>query len=157
VVTNTPEFHDLEHTFDKRWHTVDWIDPKTEPWEESQHAAWFIRKKRLSAWRTSDADVVSWRPTNRVRILLCPSQENRIFGHLWTGDGEFDHYQICLDGGEWEDMPKKNTRVWSGRTYGWGLRRFSLAADPGIRSVQVRVARRDGSTGPASRVKFQIL
>jgi len=156
VVTNTPEFYDLEHTFDKRWHTVDWIDDKTIPWEESPHAAWFIRKKRLTAWRISDPEVVRWKPTDRVRILLCPGPENRIFGHLWTGDGEFDHYQIRMDGAAWEDVPKKNTRVWSGKMYGWGLKRFSIIAETGTHSVHVRVVRRDASTGPVSHVKFRI-
>ncbi len=156
VVTNTPAFYDLEHTFDKRWHTVDWTDDKTIPWEESPHAAWFIRKKRLTAWRISDPEVVRWQPTDRVRILLCPGPEDWIFGHLWTGDGEFDHYQIRLDGAAWEDMPKKNTRVWSGKMYGWGLRRFSIVATPGPHTVHVRVVRRDASVGPVSHVKFRI-
>jgi hypothetical protein len=156
VVTHTPQFHDLEHTFDKRWHTVDWADDKTVPWEQSPHAAWFIRKKRLAAWRISDPEIVSWKPTDRVRILLNPGPQDRIFGHLWTGDQEFDHYQIRLDGGGWEDMPQGNTRVWSGKMFGWGLRRFSIVAEPGPHSVHIRVARRDGSTGPVSYVIFLV-
>jgi len=156
VVTHTPRYNHLEDTFDKRWHTVGWIDEKTVPWEASRHAAWFIRKERLSAWRTSDPEVVTWKPTDRVRILLCPGPGKRIFGHLWTGDGELDHYRIRLDGGAWEDVPKKNTRVWSGKMFGWGPGRFSIEAVPGLHRVEVRVARRDGSTGPPSHVKFRI-
>jgi hypothetical protein len=156
VVTHTPQFHDLEHTFDRRWHTVDWIDEKTVPWEESQHAAWFVRKQRLTAWRTSDSEVVSWKPTDRVRILLCPGPQRRIFGHLWTGDREFDHYQVRLDDGPWKDMPKGNTRARSGKTFGWGLRRFSIVAAAGPHCVEVRVVRGDASVGPASYVRLKI-
>lgn len=156
VVTNTPRFHHLEDTFDRRWHTVDWTDEKTVPWQESQHAAWFIRKERLAAWQTSDPAVVSWRPTERVRILLCPGEAKWIFGHLWTGDVEFDRYQVRIDGAEWKDLPKKNTRDGSGAMHGWGPRRFSVVAEGGAHSVYVRVVRRDGSTGPSSYVKFKI-
>jgi hypothetical protein len=156
VATNTPQFHDLENTFDKRWHTVDWIDERTVPWEKSQHAAWFIRKNRLTAWRTSDPDVVSWKPTERVRILLCPGPNNRVYGHLWTGDREFDHYQMRINDGPWEDIPKKNTRDVSGRFHGWGLHRFSIVAEPGVHSVHVRVVRHDASAGSVSYVKFQV-
>ncbi len=156
VVTNTPEFFDLEHVFDRVTGTVDWTDDQTVPWEKSEHAAWFIRKRRLSAWQTSDPEVVSWIPTDRVKILLCPSEEGYLFGHLWTGDQDFDHYQIRLEDGDWEDMPKKNTRVWSGKLYGWGLRRFSVQADPGEHAVEVRVVRRDSTTGEPSFVRYRI-
>jgi hypothetical protein len=156
VVTHTPVFEDLENTFDKRWHTVDWIDEKTVPWEESEHAAWFVRKKRLAAWRTSDPAVVSWEPTQRVRILLCPGPKNRIYGQLWTGDRELAGYQVRLDDGAWEEIPQKNTRDWSGRHHGWGRHRFSLAADPGVHSAYVRVMRRDNTTGPISYVEFRV-
>ena len=40
VVTNTPQYIDLEHVFDKRWHTVEWTDDKTIPWEQQKHSAW---------------------------------------------------------------------------------------------------------------------
>ena len=100
--------------------------------------------------------MVSWQPTERVRILLCPGPQDRIFGHLWTGDPELQHYQIRLDTGDWEDMPKGNTRVWSGKMFGWGLRRFSIVADPGPHSVHVRVVRCDNSTGQVSYVKFRV-
>ena len=44
VVTNTPKYIDLEHVFDKRWHTVEWSDEKTIPWEKQKHAAWYLQR-----------------------------------------------------------------------------------------------------------------
>ena len=88
--------------------------------------------------------------------MLCPGEEKWIFAQLWNGDGEFDHYQVRFHAGDWEDLPKTNTRDWSGRHHGWGLDRFSLEAKPGDYEVRVRVARGDGSTGPESFVKFRV-
>ena len=48
VVTHTPQYIDLEHVFDKRWHTVEWTDEKTIPWERQKHAAWYVP---TSVWR----------------------------------------------------------------------------------------------------------
>ena len=150
VVTNTPKYIDLEHVFDKRWHTVEWTDEKTIPWEKQSHAAWYLRNERLAAWNISDPAVVDWQPTDRVKIMLCPGEEKWIFAQLWNGDEEFDHYQVRFNSGDWEDVPKTNTRDWSGKYHGWGLDRFSVEAKPGFYEVQVHVARRDGSTGPDS-------
>jgi hypothetical protein len=156
VVTNTPKYIDLEHVFDKRWHTVEWTDEKTIPWEKQKHSAWYLRNERLAAWNISDPAVVDWQPTERVKMMLCPGEEKWIFVQLWNGDGEFDHFQVRCNSGDWEDVPKTNTRDWSGKYHGWGLDRFSVEAKPGVYEVQVRVARRDGSTGPESFVKFRV-
>lgn len=45
VVTNTPKYIDLEHVFDKRWHTVEWTDEKTIPWEKQKYSAWYLRNE----------------------------------------------------------------------------------------------------------------
>jgi hypothetical protein len=155
VVTNTPKYHDQENVFDKRWQTVEWADERTVPWEKQKHAAWFVRNERLAAWNTSDPDVVYWAPTERVRMLVCPSEEGRVYVQLWTGDGEFDHYQARIDGQSWEDLPKANVYD-TGRRHGWGLRRLSMAATPGTHDVRVRVVCKDGSTGPESFVQFRV-
>ncbi|MGA2066686.1 MAG: transglutaminase-like domain-containing protein [Thermoguttaceae bacterium] len=156
VVTNAPKYIDLEHVFDKRWHTVEWTDEKTVPWEKQKYSAWYLRNERLAAWDISDPAVVDWQPTDRVKIVLCPGEDKWIFAQLWNGDGEFDHYQVRFDSGGWEDLPKTNTRDWTGRLHGWGLDRCSVEAKPGLHEVQVRVARRDGSAGPESFVKFLV-
>ena len=85
VVTNTPKYIDLEHVFDKRWHTVEWTDEKTVPWEKQKHSAWYLRNERLAAWNISDPAVVDWQPTDRVKIVLCPGEEKWIFVQLWNG------------------------------------------------------------------------
>ena len=156
VVTNTPKYIDLEHVFDKRWHTVEWTDEKTIPWEKQKYSAWYLRNERLAAWNISDPAVVDWKPTNRVKIVLCPGEEKWIFAQLWNGDAEFDHYQFRLNSGDWEDVPKTNTRDFTGRLHGWGLDRFSVEGKPGLYDVTVRVVRHDGSTGPESSVKFRV-
>ena len=84
VVTNTPKYIDLEHVFDKRWHTVEWTDEKTIPWEKQKHAAWYLRNERLAAWNISDPAVIDWQPTERVKILLCPGEEKWIFASSGT-------------------------------------------------------------------------
>ena len=156
VVTNTPKYIDLEHVFDKRWHTVEWTDEKTVPWEKQKYSAWYLRNERLAAWNISDPAVVDWQPTDRAKILLCPGEEKWIFVQLWNGDVDFDHYRVRIDSGDWEDLPKTNTRDWSGRQHGWGLDRFSVEAKPGPHEVRVRVARRDSSGGPESFVKVRV-
>jgi hypothetical protein len=155
VVTNTPRFVDMENTFDRRWHTVEWDDADTVPWERGDHAVWFVRRERLSAWRTSDPAVVSWHPTDRVRLELCPGPKNRIYVGLWTGDREFERFEVRIDGGDWEPLPPANLPDRSGRRLGWGPRKFAVEASPGDHEVQVRVARRDGTTGPPSFARFR--
>lgn len=155
VVTNTPKYYDQENVFDKRWHTVDWTDDRTVPWEKQKYSAWFIRNERLSAWNTSNPEVVYWTPTDRVRILVCPNEENRVYLQFWTGDIEFDHYQARIDGAAWEDLPKANVYE-SGRRAGWGLRRLAITSAPGVHEVHVRALRQDGSIGPESFVRFQV-
>ena len=129
---------------------------KTIPWEKQKHSAWYLRNERLAAWNISDPALIDWKPTERVKIVLCPGEEKWIFVQLWNGDVEFDHYRVQIDSGDWEDLPKTNTRDWSGRRHGWGLERFSVEAKPGLHEVQVSVARHDGSTGPQSFVRFRV-
>ena len=155
VVTNTPKFHDLENTFDRRWHTVEWIDKRTQPWDRQNQPAWFIRNERLAAWNISDPAVVYWSPTDRVRIRVCPSAENRVYLQLWNGDVDFDHYQARIDGLQWEDLPVANVYE-EGRRHGWGPGRMSLDGSPGEHEVRVRVVRRDGAQGPESFVRIAI-
>ncbi len=64
--------------------------------------------------------------------------------------------QFRLNSGDWEDVPKTNTRDFTGRLHGWGLDRFSVEGKPGVYHVAVRVIRHDGSTGPVSSVKFRV-
>ena len=114
-------------------------------------------EQRLAAWNISDPAVVDWQPTDRVKIVLCPGEEKWIFVQLWNGDVDFDHYQFRLNSGGWEDVPKTNTRDFTGRLHGWGRDRFSVEGKPGVYGVTVRqFARCDGSTGPESSVKFRV-
>jgi hypothetical protein len=156
VVTHTPRFDDMENTFDRRWDTVEWEDAHTTPWEEGDQAVWFVRRERLSAWRTSDPAVVSWTPTDRIRLELCPGPKQRVYVGLWTGDREFDHFDVRIDGADWERLPPANLPDTSGPRFGWGPRRFSLAATPGEHAVEVRVVRHDGTTGPPSFARFRV-
>lgn len=158
VVTNTPRFHHMEDVFDKRWQTVEWTDDKTVPWEKQKHATSWTRNERLVAWRICDPAVVSWRPSDRVKIVLVPGESDTIFVHLWSADLDFDHYRVRIDGAGWEDLPKVNMPESSkpGPRYGWGLKRFSVPATQGTHQVCVRLVRRDGSTGPDSLVKFRV-
>ena len=155
VVSNTPKYFDQENVFDKRWHTVDWADELTVPWEKQKHSAWFVRNERLAAWNISDPAVVYWAPTDRVRVRVCPNEEGCVYAQFWTGDAEFDHYQARIDGQAWEDLPTANVYE-GGRRYGWGLRRLSIVATPGRHEVRVRVVRQDGSKGPESFVEFRV-
>lgn len=155
VVTNTPKFIDMENTFDRRWHTVEWDDDRTVPWERGDHAVWFVRRERLSAWRTSDPAVVSWRPTDRVRIELCPGPKNRVYVGLWTGDREFSRFDVRINGRDWEPLPPANLPDRTGPRYGWGPKKFAVEATPGEHELHVRVARADGTTGPPSFVRFR--
>ncbi len=156
VVTHTPTFTDMENTFDRRWHTVEWDDGRTMPWERGDHAAWFVRRERLSAWRTSDPAVVSWQPTDRVRLELCPGPKDRVYVGLWTGDLEFSRFEVRIDGREWEPLPSANLPDGSGPRLGWGPRKFAVEATPGEHEIHVRAARHDGTTGPPSFVRFRV-
>jgi hypothetical protein len=156
VVTHTPKFVDMENTFDRRRDTVEWDDGRTTPWERGDHAVWFVRRERLSAWRTSDPAVVAWEPTERVRLQLCPGPKDRVYVGLWTGDVEFSRFEVCIDGRDWEPLPPANLPDTSGPRLGWGPRKLAVEATPGDHEIHVRVARHDGSTGPPSFVRFRV-
>jgi hypothetical protein len=148
----------MQDVFDKRWKTVEWIDDETVPWEKQKHSIYWTRNERLVAWRISDPAVVSWKPSDRVKIVLRPGPEDTVLVHLWSADLDFDHYQVRIDGGGWEDLPKLNTpgSAKPGSRYGWGLKRCSIPATRGTHEFRVRLARRGGSTGPESFVTFKV-
>ena len=156
VVTNTPEFIDMEHVFDRVYGTVAWRSEDETlqwvPWEESKHTNWVIRNTRMSAWNTSDPDVVNWKPTDRARIVLRPSGRNDVFVHLWHADMNFDHFRVRVDERPWEDMPKKN--VYDQAHYQWGKYRCRFRNLRGAHIVQAQIVRGDGSTGPISWARF---
>jgi len=160
VVTNTPAFVDMENTFDRMHGTVEWVDDETVPWEKQKQSIWWTRNVRLSAWNTSDPAVVNWEPTDRVNIVLRPAGSSRrrrlVFVHFWTADPAFDHLQVKIDSGGWQDLPKNNMGGSSLRRYGWGLRKLSMPVRRGAHDVRVRIVRGDGSVGPESYVKFRV-
>jgi hypothetical protein len=155
IVTHTPKFVDMENVFDRRWHTVEWVDPDTVPWEKQDHLVPWARNERLSAWTTSDVEVPYWRPTDRVRMSI-RSNEAYVFFHLWSADLDFDHFEVSIDGGNWERLPACNTQDVGGPRFGWSNKRFSLPAAPGLHSVRTRLVRRTGTQGPASFVKLRL-
>ena len=155
VVTHTPKFVDLENTFDRRWHTVEWVDAQTVPWEKQKHAVSWIRNERLSAWTTSDAEVVSWKPSDRVRMIVSPSESDYVFIQLWSADLDFEGFEVSIDGRPWERLPPGNTTDASGPRFGWGAKRFSIQASPGVHQARARLVRRTGTRGPESFVEFR--
>jgi hypothetical protein len=167
VVTNTPRYNHMEDVFDKRWHTVEWTDEKTIPWEKQNLSMWYVRNERLTAWTISDPAVVSWKPSDRVMIRVCPNENDLVFCQFWHADLDFDHYQVNADGQRWEDLPEGNITEgygerlgWSGvkddRRYGWGKNRCSIHATPGKHEVRVRIVQGSGRIGPESFVRFEI-
>jgi len=168
IVTNTPRYNHMEDVFDKRWHTVEWTDAKTVPWEKQNISMWYTRNERLTAWTISDPDVVEWKPSDRVMIRVCPNENSLLFFQFWHADLDFDHYQVSVDGRPWEDLPTGNITEgygerlgWSGvkedRRYGWGKDRCSVYATPGKHDVRVRIERGSGQSGPESYVRLQVL
>jgi len=153
VVTNTPRFIDLENTFDRRWHTVEWVDSQTVPWERQQHSVGWIRNERMSAWTTSDPEVVYWRPSDRVRMVVRPD-EKRLFVQLWSADPDFDHFEAAVDGRPWERLPEANVN--DGPHFGWGPKRFTVEASAGVHEARARLVRRAGTKGPESSVKLKV-
>jgi hypothetical protein len=155
VVTHTPKFVDLENTFDRRWHTVEWVDAQTVPWEKQKHAVSWMRNERLSAWTTSDAEVVSWKPSDRVRMVVSPSESDYVFIQLWSADLDFEGFEVSIDGRAWDRLPPGNTTDSSGPRFGWGAKRFSIQASPGVHQARARLIRRTGTRGPESFVEFR--
>jgi hypothetical protein len=167
IVTNTPRYNHMEDVFDKRWGTVEWVDDKTVPWEKQNISTWYMRNERPAAWTISDPAVVSWAPSDRAMIKVCPNENNLLFFQLWNADIDFDHYQVKVDGHDWEDLPEGNITeaygerlgwgdVQKDRRYGWGKDRCSLFASPGEHEVRVRIVRGSGEIGPESFVKLRV-
>ncbi|MGA2254175.1 MAG: transglutaminase-like domain-containing protein [Thermoguttaceae bacterium] len=155
VVTHTPKFVDMENVFDRRWHTVEWVDGETVPWEKQNRVVSWVRNERPSAWTTSDAEVLYWRPTDRVRMSIRPS-ETYLFFHLWSADLDFDHFEVAIDGRDWQRLPESNTQDADGPRFGWSAKRFSLPAASGVHEVRTRLVRRTGTKGPESFVKLNV-
>ena len=157
VVTRTPEFVDLENVFDRLHDTVEWRHEPGEnvewvAWEHSPHTSWALRNARLSAWNTSDPEVVNWHPTDRVRIALRPYGNRAVFLHLWQADINFDHFRVRVDDGQWADLPKTNAR--EGPRDMWSKDRCLIRLPRGTHTIEAQLVRRDGSTGPTSFVKL---
>jgi hypothetical protein len=155
VVTHTPRFVDMENVFDRRWRTVAWVDAETVPWEKQKHVVSWVRNERLSAWTTSEAAVLDWRPTDRVRMSIPPS-ETYLFVHLWSADLDFDHFEVAIDGRDWERLPESNAPDADGPHFGWSDKRFSLPAASGVHEARTRLVRRTGTKGPESFVKVNV-
>jgi len=153
VVTHTPRFVDMENTFDRRWHTVEWTDAQTVPWERQGHSVPWIRNERLSAWTTSNPEVVCWSPSDGVRMAVRPG-EKHLFVHLWSADLDCDHFEAAVDGGPWERLPEVNASEAS--RPGWGPKRFSIEALPGVHEARARLVRRGGTRGPESFVRLRV-
>ena len=150
VVTNPPRFVDMEHTFDRMWHTVEWEDDETVPWEEQKHSTFWTRNERLSAWRISDPDVVYWTPTSSTKIVL--RRGNGFYAQLWTADPDLHHFSARINDEPWTDLPQATEHRGGGGS--WGRRRFPIPARRGVNEVRVRAVRSDGTFGPESFVQF---
>jgi hypothetical protein len=155
IVTHTPQFVDMENVFDRRGHTVEWTDAETVPWEKQEHVVPWIRNERLSAWTTSNPEVVSWKPSDRVRMVLRPD-EKYVFVHLWSADLDFGHCEVAIDGRPWERLPVGNTTDTDGPRVGWSAKRFSIATSPGVHEARVRLVRQTGTRGPDSFVRWRV-
>jgi hypothetical protein len=152
IVTNTPKFVDMENVFDRRWHTVEWVDAQMVPWEKQKHSVYWMRNERPSAWTTSDPNVVDWKPSDRVRMVIRPS-EKQLFVHLWSADLDFDHFEVAIDGPNWQRLPEGN--IDDGPHLGWSAKRFTIAT-PGSHEARVRLVRRTGTRGPESYVRLRV-
>jgi hypothetical protein len=153
IVTNTPKFVDMENTFDRRWHTVDWVDADTVPWEKQKNPTYYVRNERLSAWTTSDPEVMYWAPTDRVRMDV-RADAKHVFFHLWSAELDFDYFEVAVDGGDWQRLPDGNINTEP--QYGWSAKRFSIPASGGVHEARVRLVRRVGTKGPESFVKLRL-
>ena len=124
--------------------------------KSQKYSAWYLRKTAPGGMepRTGGRRLAT---DNRVKIGVCPGEEKWIFASFGTA-----RWTSIIPGtnlpasGNWGDLPKTNTRDWSGRQHGWGLDRFSVRRNRGLHEVRVRVARRDSSGGPESFVKFRV-
>ena len=160
VVANTPAYCDPENTFDRWRDTVGWVDDKTIPWEKSRNACWWIRNWPPSAWCISDPAVVSWEPTSRTMMTLRTKGGKELYVDLATGDIDVDYFQVRVNDGDWQRLPRGNTfmgfRTSRGHTGPvWGPMRFAMDRLVAPSStVQARIVRRDGTLGPLSFVKF---
>lgn len=153
IVTNTPKFVDMENTFDRRWHTIDWADDDTVPWEQQRNSTYYSRNERLSAWTTSDPEVLSWAPTDRVRVEI-RTYKSHVFFHLWSADLDFDHFEVAIDRDDWQRLPDGNIN--SEPQFGWSAKRFSIPASGGVHEARVRLVRRVGTKGPESFVRLRL-
>jgi hypothetical protein len=159
VVTNTPVFVDPENTFDRWRDTVEWADDKTVPWEKSDQSFWWTRNTRLCALNTSDPAMVNWQPTAWTLMILRTKGWRDLYIDLWTGDIDFDHFQVSVNNGEWQALPKENTYMGFRTSSGhmgplWGPKRFAMnRRTENTYVIRAQVARRDGSFGPVSFVK----
>jgi hypothetical protein len=152
IVTNTPKFVDMENVFDRRWHTVEWVDAETVPWERQKYSVFWMRNEQPAAWTTSDPNVVEWKPSDRVRMVIRPNQK-RLFVHLWSADLDFDRFEMAIDGPNWQRLPEGN--VDDGPHLGWSAKRFAIPT-PGVHEARVRLVRRTGTRGPESYVKLRV-
>jgi len=157
IVTRTPEFLDMENVFDRLHDTVEWRHERSEDapwvaWEESPQMSWPLRNARMSAWNTSDPEVVNWHPTDRVSMALRPYERRAMFIHLWQADMNFDHFRVRVDDGTWTDLPKTN--VYGGPLDKWGKDRCLVRLPRGTHTIEAQLVRRDGSEGPISFVKL---
>jgi hypothetical protein len=153
IVSNTPKFVDMENTFDRRWHTVEWVDAESVPWEKQKNAVFWMRNEQPSAWTTSDPNVVEWKPSDRVRMVIRPNDKT-LFVHLWSADVDFDYFEVAIDGSDWQRLPQGN--VDDGPHFGWSAKRFSMAAAAGVHEARARLVRRTGTRGPESYVKLRV-
>ncbi len=174
VVSHTPPFTDMEHVFDRRYHTVEWVDRDTVPLEKQPEVTWWTRSERLTAWQIDDPAVVNWKPTDRVQMVM--RQVAEMFGvgqrnapytahinvQLWQADPVFDHFRIRVDNQDWRDLPKVNTRAIRDRFFGYGPNFFTLRLEwnpwqPDQEyTVRAATVRRDGSVGPESFIRFKL-
>ncbi len=160
IVTHTPEFTDPEHTFNRWRDTLEWVDDKTVPWEASDKSFWWTRNCRLSALNTSDPAAVNWPATSQPRINIRTRGWKDISVDLYTGDINFDHFQVSLNGADWQPLPSGNTYMGWRSPSGhqgpsWGPRLYTFnRRNQEINELRVQVVRQDGSLGPISFVKL---
>ena len=150
IVTNTPKFVDMENVFDRRWHTVEWVDAETVPWERQKYSVFWMRNEQPSAWTTSDPNVIDWKPSDRVRMVIRPSEtlvRAPLVGRLGLRPFRGGHRQPQL-----ARSPEGN--VDGGPHLGSSAKRFRIPT-PGVHEARVRLVRRTGTRGPESYVKLR--
>src|SRR5262245_4485440 len=94
-----------------------------------------------------------WAPTDRVRIAV-RTYDKYLFFQLWSADLDFDHFEVAIDGRDWERLPEGNIN--QEPRYGWSAKRFSIPATGGVHEARVRAVRRTGTKGPESFVKLKL-